>query len=347
MDYQLLLWILSLGLLIAILVIVFVLINNRHSKEMLEMRTMLNKDLLDFQSSLNKEFDALSDRTQEKLLQMEERISSNLIQSHRSTSDVFNNISERIARIDEAQKGISDLSSEVVSLQSILQDKKARGTFGEIELYSLLETAYGCNNERYQKQYHLPNSAIADAVVFGGENLGIICIDSKFPLENFRRMNDPQSTAQEKESYRRAFRSDVKKHIDDIARKYIIPGTTAEMAYMFIPAEAVFSEIYGSFPDLVDLSYRSKVYLVSPTTLMAYITAIRSIYLGQKKDEKTKEIQKLLLELSAEFCRYYERSEKITRDLHTLSADFENFRITSDKIVKKFERINSGEIDNE
>ena len=209
----------------------------------------------------------------------------------------------------------------------------------------MLEAAYGTNEERYQKQYRLINGYIADAVIFGGESLGLICVDSKFPLENYRKLYDENASAQDKEVARKFFRNDVKKHIDDIKNKYIIPGVTAEMAYMFIPAEAVFSEIYSNFEDLVDLSYQSKVYLVSPTTLMAYITAIKSIYLGQTKDQKAKEIQILLNELSVEFNRFYERSQNLYKDYQKLNSDFDQVNTTSNKIVKKFEKINSGDID--
>ena len=321
-----------------ILIILIVIVNNRHNlevdKNIAEIKNVLSRDLLNFSSHMSEDFTNLS-----------ERLNSNLIQSHKSSNEIFNNINERIVKIDEAQKGIAELSKEVGSLQKILTDKKSRGTFGEIELYSLLETAYGTNSDRFQKQYHLPNGYIADAVIFGGENLGVICVDSKFPLENYRRIYDENASQFDKENARKAFKNDVKKHIDDIKEKYIIPGVTADMAYMFIPAEAIFSEIYASFDELVDKSYNDKVYLVSPTTLMAYITAIKSIYLGQTKDKKAKEIQLLLNELGQEFERLHSRQESLYSDYHKLENDFDQINITSNKIIKKFNRINSGEID--
>lgn len=332
--------------LIVLAIIIIVLFNKDNSKEKnLELRNDLNKDFQYFQSIINKEFDSLDERTQNKLLTMEERISNNLKDSFKTNAEIFSNINERIVKIDEAQKGINALSSEVVSLQSILQDKKNRGTFGEIELYSLLEASYGINDERYKRQYHLPNGYIADAVIFGGPSLGIVCVDSKFPLENYRRMIDANITTQEKETYKKAFKDDVKKHINDIKNKYIIEGITSDMAYMFIPAEAIYSEIISFFPDLMDKSYQDKVYLVSPTTLMAYITAIKSIYLGQKKDEKAKEIQQLLSELSIEFNRFSERNEKLFKDFNNVNHDFEQLKISSDKILKRFNKINTGDID--
>ena len=333
--------IIGLILLISLVAILIVIIsNNRRNNQINEtiskMNSSLSDNLLKFSNNMNHDFNDLSDR-----------LNSNLIQSHRATNQVFNDINEKMVRIDEAQKGINELSNEVVSLQKILTDKKSRGTFGEIELYSLLEAAYGTNYDRYQKQYHLPNGYIADAVIFGGETLGVLCVDSKFPLENYRRMYDENTSLQEKEEARKLFKNDVKKHISDIKNKYIIPGVTADLAYMFIPAEAIFSEIYANFDELVDLSYQSRVYLVSPTTLMAYITAIKSIYLGQTKNERAKEIQKLLLDLSVEFDRFYERQQTLCKDYKKLSNDFESINISSEKIIKKFDKINSGEIEDE
>lgn len=337
--------VLILVLIVLALINILLLSRNSSEKHNLELRNGISHDLVNFQQHINKEFDSLSDRTQDKLLHMEEQLNKNMIDSYKQNSEIFRNISERIIKIDEAQKGLNLLSSEVTSLQSILTDKKNRGTFGEIELYSLLEAAYGVNSEFFQKQYHLPNGSIADAVIFGGNSLGILCIDSKFPLENYRRMIDNDLSDIEKDNAKKAFKNDVKKHIDDIKNKYIIEGATADMAYMFIPAEAIYSEIVGFFPDLMEKSYKDKVYLVSPTTLMAYITAIKSIYLGQKKDEKAKEIQKLLAELSIEFNRFITRNETLNKDFLKLSDDFDSLKTTSDKIAKRFKKINEGDID--
>lgn len=321
-----------------ITILVVVISNNKRNNQINEsisrMKDSFSDNLLKFSNNMNHDFNDLSDR-----------LNSNLIQTHKATNEVFNNINERMVRIDEAQKGLNELTSEVTSLQKILTDKKSRGTFGEIELYSLLEAAYGTNYDRYQKQYHLPNGYIADAVIFGGESLGVVCVDSKFPLENYRRIYDENASQVEKDNAKKAFKADVKKHIDDIKNKYIIPGVTADLAYMFIPAEAIFSEIYSNFDELVDLSYQSKVYLVSPTTLMAYITAIKSIYLGQTKDEKAKEIQELLSELSIEFDRFFERTQNLYKDYQKLGSDFDQINVTSNKIVKRFDKINSGDIE--
>ena len=337
-----LLFIALLFVITVIIILVLILNNNKKtndlynelSKSVYDIKNNISKDFLNFNQNINGELNSFSDR-----------VNSNLIQSRSAANDIFNNINERMIKIDEAQKGLNELSNEVVSLQTILTDKKSRGTFGEVELYSLLESAYGINNELFQKQYHLPNGSIADAVIFGGDSLGILCIDSKFPLENYRRIYADGIDDNTRNLYRKQFKEDVKKHINDIKNKYIIPGVTSDMAYMFIPAEAIFAEIYSNCIDLVDYSYNCKVYLVSPTTLMAYITAIKSIYLGQKKDEKAKVIASLLAELSIEFERFKDRTNSLIKDYEKLGNDFIQLETTSNKISKKFSKINNGDID--
>lgn len=321
--------------------------NNQMLQSIVDIKAGLSNDLLGFNSKLNNDFTVFSERTVNTLNQLEEKINTNLKESYKTNNETFTNIQERLTKIDTAQKNIEELSKDINSLQTILTDKKNRGTFGEIELYSLLESAYGIDDQRWQKQYHFDSNTIADAAIIGGESLGIICVDSKFPLENYRRIYDEEIAKEDREKAKTAFKSDVKKHIDAIKNKYIIPGVTAEFAYMFIPAEAIFAEIYGNYQDLCDYSYKSKVYMVSPTTLMAYLTAIKSIYLGQQRDQKAREILKELNALSIEFKRFSERSEKMHKLCGDLNEAFDQFKISTDKITKKFDKINSGDFKDE
>ncbi len=301
-----------------------------------------SKDFLIFSKQLNKDINDFKDNTTNRLIDIEDRLNSNILKTSEITNNTFNSINERLIKIDENQKSLDDLKNNITSLQAVLSDKKARGTFGEVELYSILESAFGIDENRYSRQYVLENGTRVDAVVFGSESLGLICIDSKFPLENYRKIYEDGS---DKEKAKKDFKNDVLKHINDISSKYIIAGVTAPMAYMFVPSEAIFSEIYGNFPEVIDKAYKSQVYIVSPTTLMAYLTAIRSIYLGQKKNEKAKEIEKLLSDLSIEFIRLKERSETLQRDFEKIVPDFEKMFVTENKIIKRFSAIEKGDID--
>ena len=303
-----------------------------------------SKDFLDFSKQLSDDINYLKDTTTDRLIGIENRLNDNILKTNEITSNTFNSINERLIKIDENQKSLDDLKNNIISLQAVLSDKKARGTFGEVELYSILESAFGIDENRYSRQYILPNGTRADAVVFGSDALGLICIDSKFPLENYRKMYEEASQA-DKDKARNQFKADILKHINDISSKYIIAGVTAPMAYMFVPSEAIFSEIYGNFPEVIDKAYNQQVYIVSPTTLMAYLTAIRSIYLGQKKNEKAKEIENLLSDLSIEFSRLKDRSETLQRDFERIIPGFEKMFVTENKIIKRFSAIEKGEID--
>ncbi len=336
MDNSLIVLYILIVFLLACVFVIFIYLLKNSKKD------NTSKDFLIFSKQLNKDINDFKDNTTNRLIDIEDRLNSNILKTSEITNNTFNSINERLIKIDENQKSLDDLKNNITSLQSVLSDKKARGTFGEVELYSILESAFGIDENRYSRQYVLENGTRVDAVVFGSESLGLICIDSKFPLENYRKIYEDGT---DKEKAKKDFKNDVLKHINDISSKYIIAGVTAPMAYMFVPSEAIFSEIYGNFPEVIDKAYKSQVYIVSPTTLMAYLTAIRSIYLGQKKNEKAKEIEKLLSDLSIEFIRLKERSETLQRDFEKIVPDFEKMFVTENKIIKRFSAIEKGELD--
>ena len=306
-------------------------------------------DLILFQTnvvnSIKGDFHQLNEVTVNRLVNIESKVNESLLQGFEKTNKAFSSVLEQMARIDETQHNLKSLSSNITSLQNVLTDKKTRGTYGEVELYSILESIFGNNEKRFSKQVKLSNENIADCVIHAPSPLGEIVIDSKFPLENFNRLYDESLSKQDLVRVKNEFKKDVAKHIKDIREKYIIPGETAEIAYMFIPAEAVFAEIYGHYDELVQLSYDSKVFLVSPTTLMAYITAIKAIYLGQERNDRVIEIQEEFVKLSREFERFNERFISVTKDFDKTYKDIQNVSITSDKIIKRFKQIESVELD--
>ena len=312
-----------------------------------DIKSAVNKDFLSFVQSLNANLDSISDATYSQMVAMERRIADNIQKNSDASKDLYTSLNEKIANIISTQKGLDELSKEIFDLQSILKDKKARGVFGEMELYNLLEASFGNNSHFYRKQYQLPNGNIADAAIFTASDAPIICIDSKFPLENYRRMLDENLDIQSRNIARKQFGKDVQKHLVDIKNRYIISGVTADLAYMFIPAEAVFAEINANYQQIVEESYRLHVYLVSPTTLMAYLNAIRSLYLGIKRDQAAKDIQHLLGELSKEFTRFMERTGSLEKDYQRLQTDFEAISISAKKIVKYFERIKNVDTDDQ
>ncbi|RRC94248.1 DNA recombination protein RmuC [Erysipelotrichaceae bacterium OH741_COT-311] len=315
------------------------------------IQDVTSTNLMKFQGlmtdSLKSDFHKLNESTFNKLMNIEHKVNESLSKGFESTSKTFNDLMQQITRIDETQKNLNTLSNEITSLQNILLDKKSRGTYGEVELYTILNNSFGDNQKLYQRQYKLSNDKVADCVIFAPEPLGKIMIDSKFPFENYNKMYNQSLDEKARLQARGQFASDVKKHLKDIHDKYIIQGETAEIAFMFIPAEAIFAEIFGNFDELVQLSYQYHVYIVSPTTLMAYITAIKAIYIGQQRNKQVEVIQQVLNDLAVEFKRFDTRFSDLNKRFINMNQDFEKITTTSSKLIKRFDRIEKMEFTKE
>lgn len=348
MDY------IIIGLLIVNLILLVIsLMKNINEREIttrlqtLEINTM--KELQSFKDDLNKslhnDFEHLNEQVEKRLLAVNEQVNLRLDQNFEKTNKTFTNVIERLSKIDEAQKKIDVLSSDIISLQSILTDKKTRGIYGEVHLKHLMSNIFGEKNDNiYRLQYPLPNGTIVDCILFAPSPLGTIGIDSKFPLEHYQKMVDRKLSKEERIMAERQFKLDVKKHIDAIADKYIINGVTSNQAIMFLPAEAIFAEINAYHQDLVDYAYRRRVFITSPTTLISTLTVIQMIIKNMEKDKYTSIIHEELNKLGLEFARYKERWDKLSKSIQTVNKDVENVSITADKISKKFTSINQVDI---
>ena len=315
-----------------------------------DMHVNLTKELGDFKSDINRNFNEdftkMNERIENRLNQIDNKVNERIDVNFEKTNKTFNSVLERLGKIDEAQKKIDSLSSDIVSLQGILTDKKSRGIYGEVNLNHILSSVFGDKNDKvYQTQFSFDNNTIADAVVFAPEPLGLVAIDSKFPLENYRIMVDKNFDKASRETAAKLFKSDVKKHIDAIASKYIIPGVTSDQAIMFLPAEAIFAELNAYHTDIIEYAYKKRVWITSPTTLMSTLTTIEVIIKNSERDKYAKVIQSELTKLSIEFGRYKERWDKLSRSIETVSRDVEDIHITTDKISKRFDSINGVEIE--
>ena len=302
----------------------------------------INRFKDEFKKSVNDDFEALNRKIEERLDLMNAKVEERLAKGFEETTKTFGSVLERLGKIDEAQKKIEALSSNVVSLQDILTDKKSRGIFGEVQLYQILASVFGEKNDRtYQKQYKLSNNTMVDAMLFTPEPIGNIAIDSKFPLENYRKMYDSELTNEERINARKEFVGNLKKHIDDISEKYIIRNETSEQAIMFLPAEAIFAEINAYHTDVIDYAYRKNVRIASPTTLVSVLTTIQMILTNIEREKYASVIQEELGKLHEEFGRYEKRWKALEKDIEKVTKDVKEITTTSNKISKRFTEISN------
>ena len=342
-----------LGIIIILLMVLIFRKNNKNDENIImklgHFETTIVKSLGDFKYEFSKDiendFKKSNEVIENRLNYINEKVNERLDANFEKTNKTFTSILERISKIDEAQKKIDGLSSDIISLQSILTDKKTRGIFGETNLNYILNSVFGVNDKIYTTQATLSNGYIADAIFYAPSPLGTIAIDSKFPLEHYKIMTDTTLDKSQRELATKAFKVDVKKHIDAIKNKYIIEGETASEAIMFLPAEAIFAEINAYHSDLIEYSYKAKVWICSPTTLMSTLTIIGMILKNMERDKYAKVIHEELNKLGIEFSRYKERWDKLSRSITTVSKDIEDIHTTTEKITKRFNSINNVNIE--
>lgn len=343
-------------LLVLIILVVMLLMKKNDNMDIVDRMSTLEKNVTkdigdfkyDFADSLKHDFERQNETIERRLNLINERVNERLDVNFEKTNKTFANVLERLSKIDEAQKKIDGLSTDIISLQSILTDKKTRGIYGETNLALILSSIFGNRNDKiYRLQYTLPNSTIVDAILFAPEPLGTIGIDSKFPLEHYESMTDRNASKVERENAEKMFKMDVKKHIDAISSKYIIDGVTSNQAIMFLPAEAIFAEINAYHPDLLSYAYKRKVWITSPTTLMSTLTIISMIIKDMERDKYAKVIQDELKKLGLEFGRYKERWDHLSKSIESVNKDVLQIHTTTDKITKRFEEINNVDIKSE
>jgi DNA recombination protein RmuC len=308
-------------------------------------REELATTLAQSSEQMAKRIDSLTESTDKRLQEISGQVEKRLSEGFEKTTKTFSDILQRLALIDDAQKKITELSTNVVSLQEVLNDKRSRGAFGEVQLNGLIRNVLP--EQSFKLQHTLSNGKIADCVLFLPKPTGNVVVDSKFPLESYRKMMDNELAESDRKAAMRQFKIDIKKHINDISDKYLIDNETADGAIMFIPAEAIFAEIHGHQSDLVDYANKKRVWLASPTTLMAILTTARSVL----KDEATRKqihiIQAHLSHLGQDFSRFKSRFANLAKRIDQAAVDVQQIHTSANKISSRFEKIEQVELTNE
>jgi len=278
----------------------------------------------------------------ERLEQVSKSVQENLRVSNERTGKSLGDLNERLVVIDRAQKDITSLSGQVVGLQQILDNKQARGSFGETRLNDLVQDALP--RDAFRLQHSLSNGRRADCLILLPDPPGPVVVDSKFPLESYRAMIDAETTEQRKNATTQLGR-DVLKHADDIASRYIIPGETAEAALMFLPSESVFSELHLNLPDVVQKCRDLRVYPVSPNTMWLTLNTVRAIMRDVEMHEKASLIQKEVRVLMKDVERLATRVDKLRGHFTQAEQDISDIETSTRKITSRSDRIGNADID--
>jgi DNA recombination protein RmuC len=307
--------------------------------QMIDVREQLSHSFKQHATAITMQLQSLTEEIRNHLQNLTQQVQHKLTEGFEKSSSTFIDVVKRLTIIDEAQKKITELSTHVVSLQDVLVDKRSRGAFGEVQLANLITNMIPAGH--FEMQYTLSNQKRVDCILFLPEPTGNIVIDAKFPLETYQRLISCDPNSMEKKSLHQQFRQDLQKHIKDIAEKYIIANETTDGAMMFIPAEAIFAEVHANFPEIISLSQKLKVWLVSPSTLMAVLTTAKAVL----KDDATKKqvhiIQKHLVALAEDFQRFEKRMDKLSKHIDLAHQDVNEVNTSAKKITQKFQKIES------
>ena len=329
-------------------------------KSLAEMQAKLEQRFGDMQQGIEKRLGEMSqtsierlaksnDQIQEtlhkRLTEISGQVETRLNKGFEKTNETFTDVVKRLALIDEAQKKITELSSSVVSLQEVLNDKRSRGAFGEAQM--MLQVRNALPENAFEEQYLLSNGTRVDCMLFLPEPTGNLAVDAKFPLDSYKTMMNPDVAKSDRLGAEKQFKQDIKKHINDIADKYILPGETSDGALMFIPAEAVFAEIHAHQPGLVEEAQRRRVWMVSPTTMMAVLTTARAVLKDSATRKQVHLIQEHLVRLSTDFDRFRTRMDNLSKHIQQANKDVEEVNTSARKISSRFEKIEKVELEDE
>lgn len=326
-----------------ILVLIFISLRKNASTMQSESLAELRGQLSQMVQASNQQQQTLASQLSDQSSRMEQTLSGfrqqlgqSLQQQTQSTHDNLTKLSERLAVIDTANNQISELTGQVTQLHNILANKTERGAFGEVQLENLIKTVLPPN--AYAFQVTLPNQKRADCVLKLPNPPGDIVIDSKFPLEAWHSLQNAETKA-EQQAARKQLAIAVRGHVKDIQEKYIVAGTTAESACLFLPSEAVYAELHANMPDVIEASYKARVWIVSPTTMMATLNTVRAVLRDARMREQTAIIQAEMLKLLEDVSRLDTRVDNLNRHFSQAQKDITEIQTSTTRITKRSHKI--------
>ena len=263
------------------------------------------------------------------------RIGQSMENTTRHTTDSLRHLHERLAVIDNAQKNLTELTTQVTVLRDVLANKQSRGAFGQARMETIIRD--GLPKHAYEFQFTLSNNTRPDCVVFLPDSRPLV-IDAKFPLEAMTALHAATTDETRRQAGAR-LRQDITRHITDIASKYLLPGETQDTALLFVPSESVYAELYDGFDDLVQKAYRARVVLVSPSLLMLAVQVMQQIQKDARMREAADTIRVEVTCLLDDVGRLRERVVRLEKHFGQANDDIRQILISADKIEKRGNRI--------
>jgi DNA recombination protein RmuC len=321
------------------------------NKDLTEFKEKSTQDFVKLQEGINnklqEQFKVLNIEVEKRMTMINEKVEQRLTAGLEKSNKTFETIVERMAVIDKAQENITNLSSEMVSLQNVLTNNQSRGQYGEYQLNQILMTAYGENERLYRTQYEIKEKkggekVRADAIIFLPEPHHLVAIDSKFPFSSYSKILESQDEAEINELLK-GFKSEVKKHINDVADKYIISGKTADYALMFVPSDGVLTMLHNKTKEIIEYALTKNVVIVSPTTIYPLLQSLRVLFYDYERAKSAKEISYQLGLLNKDFNKLAEDWTEVNATIAKLGRQGDRFEQRVGRISENFSKIKTVE----
>ncbi len=316
----------------------------RHLAEMRAEQSRLQGRLSQFAEDSERRDANFAEVLDTRLAGVSDRVGRSLELAQTRTGENLSKLNERLGLIDQAQSNIKALAGEVSGLQSILSNKQARGAFGEKQMQDLIRAFLPAR--AFTFQHTLSNNTRVDALIHMPDGHGDVAVDSKFPLESWRRMVEAEGSFEAK-SAKSDFRADVLRHIKDIARKYLIEGETYELALLFLPSDAIFSEVHSHFDDVIDKGFSQRVVIVSPTTFMATLHTMQAVMNDAEIQKNAALIKREVSVMAEDVARLGERVERLQKHFRQADQDISDIQISTRKITTRARKIGKVEFETE
>jgi DNA recombination protein RmuC len=316
--------------------------NERHLADLIRIQSEMTGRMQTMSEIFGSRTSDLARLVNDRLDSQGQRIGAAMQEGNQKTNESLTRLQERLAVIDRAQSNITQLSQDVVSLQSILSNKQTRGAYGQGRMETIIGDGLAPNS--YAFQATLSNGSRPDALVFMPNNAPSLVIDAKFPLESWQRLGDAEAPEQLRFAAN-GFKNDMGVHIKAISEKYLIAGETADTAFLFVPSESIFADLHEKFEDVVQRALKARVVIVSPAILMLSIQVVQALLRDVRMREEAHKIQREVRELLLDVGRLDERVRKLQTHFTQAAGDIGDIVTSSSKVARRGERIEAMEFD--